>query len=486
MADLKKLTILHSNDMHGAFLEKEVDGKTVGGISMLSGYISKVRRETENALYVIAGDMFRGSVIDSDYKGVSTIELVNMLAPDVVTLGNHEVDYGLAHLLFLEKCASFPIINANMYITTNFKRIFNSHLILKVDGMNILFIGILTEEVMASTKNDKYIGSLVDVKEAVREVGKICNSYKTIDIDFTVLLTHIGLEHDIELAKNLDPRWGVDLIIGAHSHTFMEEPIEVNGIPITQAGEGTSQIGRFDILVNKDTNDIHEYTWELVPINEDTATKDFHLDRVVNSYKEETDRKYSRVITRFKDVMTHPNRHMETELGKLFADAMKESLGVDIALPASGSIRKKELGPIILHKDLLEVYPFDDAIFGIYVNGAQLRKMMLHLFREDFFLEISEFYQFSQGLKVEYNKEINEITRLLFEGRSVKEDDVYTIALQEYHYNNLDEFFNLTVEEISIIKKPKVLTTSGCDLMEEYFSTHEMFKAPKEKRLTIV
>ena len=126
MKNLKKLTILHSNDMHGDFLAEEVDEKLLGGVSFLSGYVQKVRAEEKNTLYVIAGDMFRGSVIDSEYKGLSTIEIVNMLGPDVATLGNHEVDYGIGHLLFLEKCARFPIINANLYLTTNQIRLFKS------------------------------------------------------------------------------------------------------------------------------------------------------------------------------------------------------------------------------------------------------------------------------------------------------------------------------------------------------------------------
>ena len=71
--------------------------------------------------------MFRGSLIDSEYQGISTIQIMNLLAPDVASLGNHEVDYGLAHLLFLERCASFPIICANMYVKYIGKRLFNSH-----------------------------------------------------------------------------------------------------------------------------------------------------------------------------------------------------------------------------------------------------------------------------------------------------------------------------------------------------------------------
>lgn len=148
MKHTKKITILHSNDLHGDFLAEQVDEKLVGGVSMLSGYIEKVRAEQPNTIYAIAGDMFRGSVIDSEYKGLSTIEIMNALAPDVVTIGNHEVDYGIAHLLFIEKCARFPIINANLYIKNTPTRLFTPYKILRMDGMNILFIGIITQDVI--------------------------------------------------------------------------------------------------------------------------------------------------------------------------------------------------------------------------------------------------------------------------------------------------------------------------------------------------
>lgn len=126
MKNLKKLTLLHSNDLHGDFLAERIDNKLVGGVSMLSGYINKVRAEEENVIYCIAGDMFRGSVIDAEYKGVSTIEIMNLLGPDVVTIGNHEVDYGLSHLLFIENALtsrlSMPISTSARIISACFSR----------------------------------------------------------------------------------------------------------------------------------------------------------------------------------------------------------------------------------------------------------------------------------------------------------------------------------------------------------------------------
>ncbi len=99
----KKFTILHSNDMHGDFLAEAqgAEKHLIGGLSLLSGYINQVRQEEKNVIYMIAGDMLQGSMIDAEYKGISTIEIMNYLAPDIATLGNHEFEYGLPHLRIL-------------------------------------------------------------------------------------------------------------------------------------------------------------------------------------------------------------------------------------------------------------------------------------------------------------------------------------------------------------------------------------------------
>lgn len=86
----QKFTLRHSNDMHGDFLAEvqEDKGKLVGRLSLLSGYLNKVREEEENVIYVIAWNMVQGPLIDAECKGASTIELMNFLSPDVVNLGN--------------------------------------------------------------------------------------------------------------------------------------------------------------------------------------------------------------------------------------------------------------------------------------------------------------------------------------------------------------------------------------------------------------
>ena len=487
MADLKKLTILHSNDLHGDFLDEDINGALVGGLSLLSGYVNHVRNEEENTIYCIAGDMFRGSVIDSEYRGVSTIEIMNMLAPDVVTIGNHEADYGIAHLLFIEKCAKFPIINANLHIKTNGARLFKPYHLMEIGGMKILFIGIITEAVLSQTKSENIIGSFIDIHEASQEVGRICNAYKTEDIDLTVLLTHIGYEEDKKLAANLDPAWGVDIIVGGHSHTKIQEPAKVNDILIVQAGTGTDEIGRFDLVVDKDTNSVHSYQWQSIPINNTTCVKDDAIEDIITFYKSQTDKKYSRLVSRFKRQLTHPSRYCETEMGNLFADIFANCLDIDIMLLGSGSIRNTEMGPIVLYSDLCECFPYDDSIHRINVTGAQFKKMIGFMLRDEVFAgSHSEFYQFSDALRVTYNRESHAFIEFLYKGREIEDDRIYRIGLQYFHFKNVEDFFSVPYKEIVKNGDPKVLATSCRDVIDEYLSNNQFLDSCVCGRLTLI
>ena len=481
----KPFVILHSNDMHGDFLAevRGEEGRLIGGLSLLSGYLNRVRREEKNVLYVISGDMVQGSLIDSEFKGISTIELMNYLAPDVVTLGNHELDYGLPHLLFLEKMANFPIVNANLYIKKYHKRLMQPYIILNVDGFDIMFIGIITESVLQALKMDREIGTFITVEEAAAEVGRICNAYKDEDIDLTVLLTHIGFESDKELAAMLDPAWGVDLIIGGHSHTILDQPAVVNGILIVQAGVGTDQIGRFDILVDDDTNSIVDWRWQLIPVDNHLAEPDQELQRFIESYKETVDRKYGTLICRFSQALTHPRREEETALGNLFADIFAERSGADVVLVGSGSIRSKSLGPTVTLGDLYAAFPYDDVLYRCTITGAQLKGIFAHIMRPENRNREGECYQVNREVRAVYNDADRRLESLTIRGIPVADEGHYTVLLQGYHYTNSGPNLGLTAEELTALAPPKVVSTSARDVLEEHLRTHKNIRSQVEGRL---
>jgi len=484
----KRFTILHTNDIHGDFLA-EVQGKKgklIGGLARLSGYINEVRKREKNVLYLIAGDMLQGSLIDAEYKGISTMEIMNYLAPDVVALGNHEFDYGLPHLLFLEKMANFPIVNANLYIKKYNKRLMNPYLIIKKDGFDILFTGIITEKIMDTLKQDKLVGSFISLEEAGREVGKICNAYKNDDIDLTVLLTHIGFESDIELAKLLKPEWGVDLIIGGHSHTILDEPEKVNNILIAQAGVGSDQIGRFDILIDDDTNKIIDYRWQLIPIDENIAKPDKKLEEYIDSFKEKIDRKYNVMLTKFSKEMTHPKREYETELGNIIADAFAFMADSDVVFVGSGSIRVKKVGPVLTLKDFLACFPYDDSITKYLISGEKLKKIFSHIMRKENRNSEGECYQVNVRVRAEFDNDKEELIGLFIDEMPVDDKKLYTICLQGYHFNNSQSYLNITAEELLESGSSKVVTTSAQEVLEEYFRNNQNIETPKSGRLIYI
>jgi 5'-nucleotidase len=430
---------------------------------------------------VISGDMLQGSSIDTEYKGLSTIEIMNYLAPDVVTLGKHELDYGLPHLLFLEKMANFPIVNANLYIKKYNKRLMSPYLILNVDGFDIMFIGIVTEEALKTLKRDRSIGTFVSLEDAAAEIGKICNAYKNDDIDLTVILTHIGFEEDKKLAAMLDPEWGVDMIIGGHSHTFLKQPAEVNNILIAQAGVGTDQIGRFDIVVDDDTNSIVEWKWELLPVDNNLAEPDPNIASLIATFKEEVDRKYNRLIGRLARKLTHPIREEETELGNLIADIFAQLDALDVVFVASGAIRGKELGPLVTLNDLKKCFPYDDSLYKFKVSGVHLAKIFSHIMRpENRILNKSDYYQVSKGIQAVYNDTEKKLESLIINGQSLQDDRQYTICMDGYRYVNSASTLGITHAELST---SKLISKSAQDVLEEFFENHQNLNSYVEGRL---
>ncbi len=481
----KKYTILHSNDIHGDFLEEVREGKDelIGGLALLSGYINQVRKEEKNVFYLVSGDMVQGSIIDSEYKGISTIEVMNYLAPDVVTLGNHEFDYGLPHLLFLEKMANFPIVNANLYIKKYNKRLMNPYLILNKDGFDILFTGIITEKVMDSIKMDELVGTFISLEEAKDEVGKICNAYKDDDIDLTILLTHIGFESDVELAKMLEPEWGVDMIIGGHSHTKLEKPKLVNNILIAQAAVGSDQVGRFDIVVDDDTNSVVDYQWQLIPIDNNLAEPDKQLREFINSFKEETDRKYNTLICKFAEKLTHPKREEETALGNLIADAFAAHAQTDVILVGSGSIRVKELGPLVRLRDFTACFPYDDSLTRYSVTGTHLKQIFSHIMRPENRDGEGECYQVNKGVKAVYNDKEKKLESLEINNHPVENTKFYTLCLQGYHFNNSKDYLGLPQKELTESGESKTVATSAQQVLEEFLRNHQNADCKVEGRL---
>jgi 5'-nucleotidase len=270
----------------------------------------------------------------------------------------------------------------------------------------------------------------------------------------------------------LKPEWGVDIIIGGHSHTILEQPEIVNGILITQAGTGTDQIGRFDIVVDDDTNSIVEWKWQLVPINDKIAESDANLTRFINSFKDEVDEKYNAIVTRFSEKLTHPKREEESTLGDLIADALADTAETDVVLVGAGSIRVKELGAIVTLGALKSCFPYDDSLTRYTLKGDQLKKIFSHVMRIENRDGEGECYQINSNVRAVYSDSLKKLTSLSIGGDPVDDEQKYTVALQGYHFSNSMANLAISNNDLVALECPKVITTSVYQILEEWLRNH--------------
>ena len=254
--DVKRITILHTNDMHSR-IEPFSSGsfKGIGGMAQRSSIINEIRKKEKNVLLFDAGDIFQGTPYFNFYGGELEFKLMSQMKYDAATLGNHDFDNGLDGLKKQLKHASFPFVCANYdFSRTILKNSFKPYKIFLKDGIKIGVFGIGVElnglVPKELYKETKYLDPLI-------EANKISDKLKNkIGCDLIVCLSHLGLMYNSNKVSDLliaQKSKHIDLIIGGHTHSFLEKPIlETNldgkKVIINQVGWGGINIGKIDFI----------------------------------------------------------------------------------------------------------------------------------------------------------------------------------------------------------------------------------------------
>ena len=254
--DVKRITILHTNDMHSR-IEPFSSGsfKGIGGMAQRSSIINEIRKKEKNVLLFDAGDIFQGTPYFNFYGGELEFKLMSQMKYDAATLGNHDFDNGLDGLKKQLKHASFPFVCANYdFSRTILKNSFKPYKIFLKDGIKIGVFGIGVElnglVPKELYKETKYLDPLI-------EANKISDKLKNKKgCDLIVCLSHLGLMYNSNKVSDLviaQKSKHIDLIIGGHTHSFLEKPIlETNldgkKVIINQVGWGGINIGKIDFI----------------------------------------------------------------------------------------------------------------------------------------------------------------------------------------------------------------------------------------------
>jgi len=366
LATAESLTILHVNDFHGALqpTRSGADRPEEGGAARLAALVKTER--TPTTLFLAAGDLMQGTNLSNLFAGRPVIEAFNLMGLDATAVGNHEFDNGQTALSERAAEARFPFLAANIAGNGPWQ----PAVIRTVGSLRVAIFGLTTEETPVAT-HPRNVKGLV-FNDAVATARRLVAELRP-QADLIVALTHLGVEEDEKLAAAVP---GIDVIVGGHTHTKIEQPEMIGGTLVLQAYERGVFLGRLDLEVTDGKVTAHRY--RLVPVTA-AAGEDPAVTALVAGYLQQLSGRMNEVVGTAavdleggKDAM----RTRETNLGDLVADMMREASGADVALINGGTIRAGvPAGPVTVGT-IYNVLPFDNWLISFAITGKELRESL--------------------------------------------------------------------------------------------------------------
>lgn len=256
-----KITILHTNDWHSRIDPFPMDGgkyQGQGGAAARVALIKKIRSQEPNVLLLDAGDIFQGTPYFNFYHGEIEMKLMSEMQYDASAIGNHDFDAGLDGLAKQLVHANFPIINANYDFSDTIMngktipyKIFNKGKIkIGVFGIGIEMKGLVPENLYGNTIYNNPVSISNTISSTLKHNHKC---------DLVICLSHLGYQYDTEKIDDIklaQQTKNIDLIIGGHTHTFLDKPTTVSNsenknVLINQVGWAGLVLGRIDFLFTK-------------------------------------------------------------------------------------------------------------------------------------------------------------------------------------------------------------------------------------------
>ena len=455
-----KTVILHTNDVHGA----------IAGYAYITALKADYEAKGAEVILVDAGDYSQGTSYVSVTKGLDAIEMMNAAGYDVVTLGNHEFDYGYTQLKDNMTKAKFKVLCADVFNADGTPIFDANYTYTTKSGVKVGFFGMETPETQTKANPTKIKGLTFATNDAFTKAA--ADQVEALkDADVVICLAHLGVDGESKPYRSTDlyaAVKGIDFIIDGHSHTVMTKC--ENGEPIQSTGTAFANIGV--IVIDDATKKIESNS--LFEIKEDTA-KDATVAAAAQKIIDRIDKEYGAVFAKSEVELNgakapNGNRDSETNNGDLITDAMvwkilqdKESLTVDadhvVAVTNGGGIRKAINPGDVTKKNINEVLPFGNTVVTIYITGAELLEALeasTYCTPDAIggFPQVSGInYTISTAVAYDANaetypastyygpKSINRVTINSINGKEFKADDTYAVITNDFCGGGGDTYY---------------------------------------------
>ena len=360
-------TLLLVNDIYKM---GEVKGR--GGFARLAAIARAERAKGIPLLYAHAGDMFSPSLMSGFDQGQHTVELLNVVPPDIFVPGNHEFDGGKENYLKLTKLAKYPTFAANLRAADG--KPLPDHQDRRIVELGPVKLGIFgvalaASPLMSSTGDLTFLDEMATVREqakALREAGA----------DMIVAVTHTDFNRDLEIARSRL----VDVLLTGHDHDL--RLVYDNRTVMVESGEEGEYITAIDIYATiGEREGKRNVTWlpRFRIIDSGTVTPDPEALVIVKRYESELSKELDVELGTTAvdlDSRSASVRSQETAIGNLIADAIRVSVGADAAITNGGGIRGNKQYPAgakISRRDILTELPFGNATALVEITGKDIK-----------------------------------------------------------------------------------------------------------------
>ncbi|HOW41459.1 MAG TPA: bifunctional UDP-sugar hydrolase/5'-nucleotidase [Bacteroidales bacterium] len=422
-----RIVILHTNDMHSrltgfgpetAYTPLSVnDDKTLGGFARIAAILKEERSKNSGiTLTVDAGDFLMGTLFQHLEPSTGfQLPLMKQMGYDVVAVGNHEFDFGPEKLAEILSSSSHrgavpAILLGNIKFDSKDKRddaledhfrngTLRDSYIIEREGVRFGFFSLLGKVAVDNAAFSAPVTFSSQVATARRHVKKLRNE----GCDVVICLSHSGVEadgsggwkgEDVELAKKIR---GIDAIISGHTHTFIDKPLIINGVPVVQTGDYGKSVGRLTLVLENGKVRVEE---EKLIIVDDRTTGDPEINEAIERQKKVIDDQilrplgleYSRAVAE-SAFLLECNEQGDVEasnLGPFVADAIHSYVnrhsekGTDVSLVATGVIRENILPGLQTPADIFRIMSMGKGrdnlpgypLASLYVTGRELKSIL--------------------------------------------------------------------------------------------------------------
>ncbi|GBC91972.1 Mannosylglucosyl-3-phosphoglycerate phosphatase [bacterium HR15] len=392
-----RIVILHTNDTHGHLLpfsypegidpnsqEAQLPYKhDIGGIARRATLLRQLRQQFQGETLVVdCGDFMDGTPFSLHYFGEADITAMNACGYDYATLGNHEFSNSLPQVQKLIRMARFPYVCANARLRATGTPLCHPYLVVERNGLRLALFGLIVRD----TQNYRGAREGVEILDPYAVAAQLVPQLRQ-QADVVILLSHLGIETDMELARRVP---GIDVIVGGHSHTRLMQPrfvpwdkplsksvMGLNGTVIVQAHQWGGELGRLEIFAYRD-RETHRwalvaYKGELIPITRQIP-EDPAVTRVVNRYWKPIARQYGRIVGIATDDFVQ--RGDDLAEYHLVSDAIRAIMGSDFDIQNLYGVRIQLAKGPITYYDLARMLPFGNTVVRFEIKGAQLKQLL--------------------------------------------------------------------------------------------------------------